>query len=82
MIGGYGGRFFDIEGLPGVRGFSQRVDDGGEDLVALGAAFASGRRWFLLYLLGSPETVTPEALVPAVAAQWRAELPGATAADG
>lgn len=76
-IGGYGGTFFDIPDLPGVRGFAQTVgtpggDAGeGEELVSLGASFNQGNRWYLLYLLGSPESVTPEVLVPAVAAQHR-----------
>ncbi len=70
QIGGYGGTFFDIEGLPGVRGFAQTVPgDDGEELISLGAAFQIGPRWYLLYLLGSPETATPDVLVPAVAAQ-------------
>ncbi|MGF1596269.1 MAG: hypothetical protein ACFCVK_04965 [Acidimicrobiales bacterium] len=72
MIGGYGGQFFDIAGLPGVRGFSQRFADGGEELVSLGAAFQLGPRWYLIYLVGSPETVTPRLLIPAVRAQLAA----------
>lgn len=71
-IGGYGGTFFDIEGLPGVRGFAQSFEDGGEELLSLGAAFQSGPRWYLVYLVGSPQTVTPEVLVPVVAAQRQA----------
>ena len=74
-IGGYGGSFFDIPELPGVRGFVQEIasSDGEstEDLVSLGASFHRGDRWYLLYFLGSPETVTPELLVPAVTAQHR-----------
>ena len=35
-IGGYGGTFFDIDGLPGVRGFTQDFTDGDEELVSLG----------------------------------------------
>ena len=72
-IGGYGGKFFDVEGLPGVRGFVQyfsETDEGGtEDLVSLGAAFQSGPRWYLVYFVGSTETVTPDVLIPAVATQ-------------
>ncbi|MGI9615634.1 MAG: hypothetical protein ACR2QO_22165 [Acidimicrobiales bacterium] len=68
-IGGYGGTFFDIDGLSGVRGFAQSFDDGDEELLSLGAAFHSGPRWYLVYLVGNPETVTPEVLVPIVAAQ-------------
>lgn len=73
LIGGYGGRFFDMEGLPGVRGFSQQVD-GEEELVTLGAAFQAGPRWFLVYLLGSPDSVTPDQLVPVITAQRETEL--------
>ncbi len=72
-IGGYGGTFFDIPDLPGVRGFAQEIasSDGEStgDLVSLGASFHRDNRWYLLYFLGSPDRVTPEVLVPAIAAQ-------------
>ena len=68
-IGGYGGTFFDIDGLPGVRGFTQDFTDGDEELVSLGAAFQHGPRWYLVYFVGSPETVTPDVLVPTVNSQ-------------
>lgn len=68
-IGGYGGSFFEFEHLPGVRGFAQRFNDGDEELVSIGAAFQSGPRWFLTYIVGSPETVTPDLLAPIVAKQ-------------
>lgn len=71
-IGGYGGSFFDLPDQPGVRGFVQEIDDGDEILVSLGAAFHRGARWHLLYLIGSPETVTADVLVPAIAAQLQA----------
>lgn len=73
-IGGYGGKFFDIPAMPGVRGFVQYfdgpIDDDGttEELVSLGAAFNVGPRWYLLYLVGSVDTATPERLIPAIAA--------------
>lgn len=73
-IGGYGGSFFDIEGLPGVRGFAQSFDDGDEELLSLGAVFQAGSRWYLLYVVGTPDTVTPDVLVPAVAAQRAAAV--------
>ena len=76
-IGGYGGSFFDIEGLPGVRGFAQSFDDDGEELLSLGAAFQAGSRWYLLYIVGSPDTVTPDVLVAAIDDGWPA-APGAT----
>ncbi len=78
-IGGYGGKFFDVEGQPGVRGFVQYFSEpdaaGGpdevaaEELVSLGASFQTGPRWHLVYFVGSTETVTPDLLIPAVAAQ-------------
>lgn len=65
-IGGYGGKFFDIEGLPGVRGFSQSTIDDGEPLMILGAAFQAGPRWHLVYLVGAPERVGPDVLIPMI----------------
>ena len=72
-IGGYGGSFFDIEGQPGVRGFAQSFTDEGEELISLGAAFQVGPRWFLTYIVGSPESVTPAMLLPVVEEQRRGE---------
>lgn len=74
QIGGYGGTFFDIEGLPGVRGFAQTTQDPGpdgnpEELMTIGAAFHHGARWYLIYLVGSPETATPDVLISAIDAQ-------------
>jgi hypothetical protein len=74
MIGGYGGTFFDIEGLPGVRGFTQSFVEEGEELVSLGAAFQAGPRWYLVYFVGSPDTVTPDVLVPTVTRQRASAL--------
>jgi hypothetical protein len=71
-IGGYGGSFFDVEGLPGVRGFSQSFEDGDERLLSLGAAFQEGPRWYLLYFVGSPRTVSAETLISTVEAQRQA----------
>ncbi|MGH1492227.1 MAG: hypothetical protein ACRBK7_23050 [Acidimicrobiales bacterium] len=72
-IGGYGGKFFDVEDQPGVRGFvqyfSETDESGTEELVSLGAAFQTGPRWHLVYFVGSVDTVTPDLLLPAVAAQ-------------
>ncbi|MEM9654521.1 MAG: hypothetical protein AAGA65_20685 [Actinomycetota bacterium] len=74
-IGGYGGKFFDIPALPGVRGFVQHFTEPGdqpgeadEELVSLGAAFQLGPRWHLIYLVGSTETVTADVLLPAITA--------------
>ncbi len=77
-IGGYGGKFFDIQGQPGVRGFVQSFtetdEDGPEELVSLGASFQIGPRWYLVYFVGSADTVTPEVLIPVVAAQRQAAV--------
>ncbi|MDH3683074.1 MAG: hypothetical protein OEV40_24365, partial [Acidimicrobiia bacterium] len=78
-IGGYGGSFFDIEGLPGVRGFAQAFTDGDEELISLGASFQAGPRWFLVYLVGSSETVTPEILIPVIAEQQGRHVAAASA---
>ena len=72
-IGGYGGRFFDVAELPDIRGFQQDVTDGGETVRTLGGAFHRDNRWFLLYVVGSPETVTPDVLIPALRS-WRHDL--------
>ncbi len=69
LIGGYGGRFFDLPALPGVRGFHQEITDGDETLVTLGGAWHEGPRWYLVYLVGQPATVTPDALVGVLQAQ-------------
>lgn len=66
-IGGYGGDFFDVPELPGVRGFHQDFVDDGQATRTLGGAFTHGARWHLLYVIGSPQTVTPELLLPALA---------------
>ncbi len=69
LIGGYGGRFFDLPALPGVRGFHQEITDGDETLVTLGGAWHEGPRWYLVYLVGQSATVTPDALVGVLQAQ-------------
>ncbi|MEM8923296.1 MAG: hypothetical protein AAGD35_07310 [Actinomycetota bacterium] len=71
VIGGYGGRFFDVEQLPGVKGFAQESIVDGEELLTLGATFQIGPRWFLLYLLGTPDSVSAQVLASAVADQGR-----------
>ena len=82
-IGGYGGAFFEVDGLPGVRGFVQHFgeDEGNDEVVALGAAFQAGTRWYLVYFVGEPETVTADVLVPVVAQQWESITGGASPAD-
>jgi hypothetical protein len=72
-IGGYGGKFFDLDDHPGVRGFVQYFTetdaDGTEELVSLGASFQTGPRWHLVYFVGSTETITPDLLIPAIEEQ-------------
>ncbi len=78
-IGGYGGEFFDIPQLPGVRGFQQELEDDGETVRTLGGAFFHEHRWHLLYLVGAPATVTPEALIPALQTYYSSAVGEATA---
>lgn len=66
-IGGYGGQFFEVPGLPGVRGFEQSFTVEGDELTTLGGAFFHGSRWYLLYIVGTPQTAVPEVLIPAMA---------------
>lgn len=66
-IGGYGGQFFEVPSLPAIRGFKQSFEVDDEELTTLGGAFFHGARWYLLYIVGPPQTATPEVLVPALA---------------
>ncbi len=66
-IGGYGGQFFEVPSLPAIRGFKQSFEVDDEELTTLGGAFFHGARWYLLYIVGAPQTATPDVLVPALA---------------
>ncbi len=66
---GHGAQFFDLESLPGVRGFRQ---DGADDIgpiVNFGLAYSERNRWYLLTLTGDPETATLDILIGAMEAQ-------------
>ena len=91
-IGGYGGKFFDVDDMPGVRGFVQtaRTEAGpgapevnrSEALTSLGAAFHQGRRWYLVYLVGSSPAVSADVLLPAIARQRELAAAPSIAATG
>jgi hypothetical protein len=66
-IGGYGGQFFELPSLPAIRGFKQSFEVDDEELTTLGGAFFHDARWYLLYIVGTPQTATPDVLVPALA---------------
>lgn len=69
---GDGGTIYEVESIPGARGFRQEVagDDG--PLVVFGITFTSGNKWFLITILGDEATATPERLLPAARAQYDA----------
>ena len=69
---GDGGTIYEVESIPGARGFRQDVVDGGETLVVYGITFTMQNQWFLVTILGDPATATPERLLPAAAAQHEA----------
>lgn len=81
-IGGYGGKFFDVDGMPGVRGFIQteEADPAAPDAgpaqgpseprpLSLGAAFQHGSRWYLVYFVGSTATIGADELLPVIEQQ-------------
>lgn len=69
---GDGGTIYEVESIPGARGFRQEIagDDG--PLVVFGITFTRGNQWFLITILGDEATATPERLLPAAAAQYDA----------
>lgn len=68
-IGGYGGRFFDVERIPGAQGFRQDGTDEIGPIVTHGVTFTAGNRWYLVYLLGDPATATPDIALDVAARQ-------------
>ncbi len=68
-LGGYGVDFFDLEAMPGVRGFRQESADEIGPVINFGLTFTVGRRWYLLTLTGDPATATLDILVGAAEAQ-------------
>ena len=57
-----------------MQSFTETDEDGPEELVSLGASFQIGPRWYLVYFVGSADTVTPEVLIPVGAAQRQADV--------
>lgn len=69
---GDGGTIYEVESIPGARGFRQEVVDGGDPLVVFGITFTRGNQWFLITILGDEATATPERLLSVAAAQYEA----------
>lgn len=69
---GDGGTIYEVESIPGARGFRQDVVDGGDPLVVFGITFTQGNQWFLVTILGDEATATPERLLPVASAQFDA----------
>lgn len=68
-VGGYGGELFDVEELPGARGFRQETADAIGPLVTHGMTFVEGNRWYLVFVLGDPQTATIDLAVDATRQQ-------------
>ena len=71
-VGGYGGELFEIAQLPGVHGFRQTSGDASGPLVTHGLTFSDGNRWYLLFVLGDPQTATVDIVVDATREQMAA----------
>lgn len=69
---GDGSTIYEVEALPGARGFRQDISDDGDALVVFGITFTSGNQWFLVTILGDPGSATPERLLPVASAQFAA----------
>ncbi|MDA3040099.1 MAG: hypothetical protein O3C27_11335 [Actinomycetota bacterium] len=74
-VGGYGGELFDIVELPGTHSFRQTSADASGPLVTHGVTFTQGNRWYLLFILGDPETATVDIVVEATRQQMAALRP-------
>lgn len=66
-VGGYGGQVFDVDGSPDLHAFRQA--EGDAELVAEGVTFTDGDLWFLVFVLGSPETAESGLVLEAAQAQ-------------
>ncbi len=66
---GDGGTIYEVEAMPGARGFRQDVAGSDGPLVVYGITFTQGNKWFLVTVVGDPSTATPERLLPAAMAQ-------------
>lgn len=69
-LGGYGAEFFEIPELVGARGFRTDSTDAVGPIVTWGITFVSENQWYLIYLLGDPQTATVDVLVQAVSEQY------------
>ncbi len=66
---GDGGTIYEVEAMPGARGFRQDVAGADGPLVVYGITFTEGNKWFLVTVVGDPSTATPARLLPAAVAQ-------------
>lgn len=71
-VGGYGGELFEVAELPGAHGFRQTSADASGPLVTHGLTFTAGNRWYLLFVLGDPQTATVDIVVEAARQQMAA----------
>lgn len=69
---GDGGTIYEVESIPGARGFRQEVASDNGPLVVFGITFTRGNQWFLVTILGDEATATPDRLLPVAAAQYEA----------
>lgn len=69
---GDGGTIYEVESIPGARGFRQEVASDDGPLVVYGITFTRGNQWFLMTILGDEATATPERLLPVATAQYDA----------
>ncbi len=67
---GDGSTIYEVESIPDARGFRQNIPDGDDSLVVYGITFTRDNQWFLVTILGDPETATPERLLPVASAQF------------
>ncbi len=70
-LGGFGAEFFEVPQLPEARGFRTESSDGIGPIVTWGLTFTQENQWYLIYLLGDPQTATVEVLVQAVSEQYQ-----------
>lgn len=57
---GDGATIYEVGSIPGGRGFRSEIVDGGETLVVFGITFTRNNQWFLVTIVGAPETATAE----------------------
>lgn len=69
---GDGGTIYEVESIPGARGFRQDVTGEDGPLVVYGITFTRSNQWFLVTIVGDEATATPERLLPIAAAQYDA----------